>query len=274
MGNFIKDNSFKRFFYSHSGSEDDFGIIHFGYEDFLFVASASLFYVQNFYTWHFVISGKGKLEINGKTYALSEGDCFFVPPDIPMRYFPDKDDPWEYVWFGFKGGPAAEYGRQLHFSADNAAHHCRHFGRVKQILGRTIDELQSEKHGYYKVMSAFYELMDVSTFEYRPKTPIQTVRELIDESYTVTDFNVEKLCRDAGFSHAQILRLFKKEYGTTVQSYIIEKRLALACELLANSDISVRSVAFSCGFADEIHFMKSFKRRYGMTATEYRKSLI
>ena len=267
MGNFIKEKSFKRFFHS----DDDFNIIHFGYEDFAFVAGGRNFYVQNFYTWHFVISGRGRLEMGKRSYDISEGDSFFIPPDTPMRYFPDSDDPWEYVWFGFKGNAAAQYGEQLHFSIDDAVHACRHFGRVKQILGRTIDDLRSENHGYYKVLSAFYELMDLSTFEYRPRTPIQAVRELIDESYTVTDLNVERLCRDAGFSHAQMLRLFKREYGKTLQRYIIEKRLTLACELLENSDISVRSVAFSCGFSDEIHFMKTFKKHYGLTATEYRK---
>jgi transcriptional regulator GlxA family with amidase domain len=167
---------------------------------------------------------------------------------------------------------AAQYGERLRFSTDEPVHVCRHFGRAKQILLRTIDDLRSENHGYYKVLSSFYELLDLATFENRPRTPIQTVRELIDESYTVSDLNVERLCRDAGFSHAQMLRLFKREYGKTIQRYIIEKRLSLACELLANSDISVRSVAFSCGFSDEIHFMKTFKNHYGLTATEYRKN--
>ena len=49
------------------------------------------------------------------------------------------------------------------------------------------------------------------------------------------------------------------------------KRIELACELLENSDLSVRSVAHSCGFSDEIHFMKTFKSRTGMTAAEYRR---
>ena len=82
-----------------------------------------------------------------------------------------------------------------------------------------------------------------------------------DEPITVPIKNGEKL-----------LRLFKEEYGRTVRRYLIEKRLAYACELLENSDMPVCSVALSCGFSDEIHFMKSFKKQYGMTATEYRKS--
>ena len=269
MGNFIADNSFRRFFYPN----DDFGIINFGYDDFSFVKAADFFRVQNFYTWHFIVSGKGHLEIGGKAYDLSEGESFFIPPDTAMRYFPDTDDPWEYVWFAFKGENAARYGEELSFSIDFPTQVCRHFGRTKQILKRTIEDMQSENYGYYKLMSAFYELMDLSIFEERPRTPIAAVRKFIDESYTIPDFSVENLCREVGFSHAQLLRLFKNEYGKTVWDYVIEKRLSLACELLGNRDISVRSVALSCGFSDEIHFMKSFKKHYGITAGEYRKSI-
>lgn len=269
MGNFIADGSFRRFFHP----DGDFGISNFGCDDFSFVAEERSLRVQNYYTWHFVISGKGSLEIGGRAYELSEGDSFFIPPNEPMRYFPDALDPWTYVWFAFRGGAAAKYGEQLLFSLDEPVRPCRHFGRTKQILWRTIEDIRNESHGYYRVMSAFYEIMDLSAQERRPRTPIQSVRELIDESFAVPDFSVERLCREAGFSHAQLLRLFKAEYGKTVQSYVIEKRLSFACELLENSDIPIRAVAHSCGFSDEIHFMKSFKMRYGSTATEYRKNV-
>ncbi len=269
MGNFIQEEFFSRFFHPN----DDFGIINFGYDDFCFVKAAHSFRVQNYYTWHFVISGKGHLEIGGRAYDLSEGDSFFIPPDTPMRYFPYPDGPWEYVWFSFRGQNASSYGEQLGFSVDTPVRVCRHFGRTKQILKRTIEDMRDANHGYYKVLAAFYELMDISISEHQPRTPIQAVREFIDESYMIPDFNIENLCRDVGFSHAQLLRLFKKEYGKTVQRYVIERRLSLACELLENSDISVCSVALSCGFSDEIHFMKSFKKHYGITATKYRKNI-
>lgn len=269
MENFITENSFSRFFHPN----DDFGIIHFGYDDFSFVKAAKFFREQNFYTWHFILSGKGHLEIGGKAYDLSEGDSFFIPPDTQMRYFPDPNDPWEYVWFSFKGERATRYAEELLFSIDVPTRPCRNFGRTKQLLKRTIEDMRDENYGYYKIMSVFYEIMDLSACEQRSRTPIESVRDCIDESYTMADFTIENLCRHVGFSHSQLLRLFKKKYGKTVQQYMIEKRISLACELLEKRDIPVRSVALSCGFSDEIHFMKTFKKHYGITATEYRKSV-
>ena len=154
---------------------------------------------------------------------------------------------------------------------DTPVRRCRHFGSVKQILLRTLEELRGEKHGYYKVLSSFYELMDLAVFDPHPRTPVDTVLDLIDQNYTLVDYTVEKLCDEAGYSHVHLLRLFKREYGKTIRDHLIEKRLSLACELLESGDISVRSVAYSCGFADEIHFMKCFKKHFSLTPSEYRQ---
>ena len=268
MGKFLQEPAFVRFFHS----SDDFSVTNIGYDDFSVVKGAYAPRVQHSYTWHFVLSGRGHLEIGGRSYDLSGGDSFFIPPDTKMCYYPDQRDPWEYVWISLRGDAAATFGEQLGFSLGRAVLPCRHLGRTEQILRRTVESLREERCGYYGVLSAFYELVDLWVLESRPRTAIGAVRELIDESYTVADFSVEKLCRDVGFSHAQLLRLFKREYGKTVRRYVIEKRIALACELLKKSDLSVRSVAFSCGFSDEIHFIKTFKSLVGVTASDYRRA--
>ena len=172
-----------------------------------------------------------------------------------------------------RGDSAEKYGEALGFSIKNPVQNCKHFEKTKNILKNTIEHLKDKSCGYFGVLSALYKLMELSTAGNDKESGIQIARKLIDENYTLSDFKVSELCRDVGFSHAQLLRLFKKAYGKTVRRYIIEKRLALASELLENTDLSVRSVAFSCGFSDEIHFMKSFKEYFNKTASEYRKLL-
>lgn len=267
MGNFIHDSNFRAFFHSN----DDFSIINFGYDDFSVIKGNTSFYVQNFYTWHFILSGRGRLEIGGVSYDLSEGESFFIPPNTEMRYFPDPVEPWEYVWFAFGGTPSAQYGEKMGYSITAPTRPLAHFGRVKSLIRRTIDGLHDGTLGYFGVLSVFYELMDILVSDRRPRTAISAVRELIDESFTITDFTVEKLCLDSGFSHSQLLRLFKEEYGRTIRDYLIDKRLERARVLLETTELSVYSIALSSGFSDDVHFMKSFKRRFGATATEYRR---
>lgn len=254
----------------HFETDGDFGVPNVGYHDFQTVRPAYSFYMQKKYTWHIVLSGKGTLEIADRRYQLSEGDMFFIPPDVPMRYFPKTDDPWEYVWFTLRGDAAARYGAQLGFSLQNAVLRCRAFPSVKRILRELFEAFLREECGYFGVLSVFYRMLELCGTD-RSAGEIQGIRQMIDDSFTLSSFSIGQLCRDAGISHAQLLRRFKAAYGVTVIAYVLRKRIELACELLETTDLPVRSIAFSCGFADEIHFMKCFKREIGLTAIAYRK---
>ena len=169
------------------------------------------------------------------------------------------------------GHAAEEYGKYMGFSLEKAAQPSPHPQKTKNILKSMMDKLIDNSCGYFGALSTFYEILELFENSERSRTPIQAVKELIDDSFTLTDFTIEGLCANAGFSHTQLLRLFKKEYGKTIKEYLIDKRIELACELLKEGNLSVQSISLSCGFSDDVHFMKTFKAKMGITATEYRK---
>lgn len=240
-----------------------------GYDDFTSVKPLYAFRVQNIYTWHFILSGTGILQIGKNTYRLTGGQMFFIPPGIKMRYYPAQDDPWEYVWFTLSEDAAKQYLPLLDFSAERPAAQSRYFQKTRKSLQQMLDSLE-DGGGYFSVLACFYEIMELCTCR-TPRTEIQKIREHIDETFALPGFSIEQLCRDMGISHAQLLRLFRQAYGMTIKQYVTKKRMELACELLTGTDLSVRSVAFSCGFSDEIHFMKTFKKQTGTSALQYRK---
>lgn len=265
MGDFIKPSAFSRFYYSNR----EVKIINIGYDDFSVVKPITEFRTQNFYTWHFVMSGSGTLEIYGNKYSIKGGEMFFIPPDTPMRYYPKENDPWEYVWFSFRGDLIEHYSELAGFSQKNPICKCQNFEKIRKTLKKLFDRLIDEEGGYFSTLSTFYEIMNISTAR-SELTEIQQVKRLLDENFAVSNFSVEQLCHDVGISHAHLLRLFKEAYGVTLIKYITEKRINLACELLLTTDLSVSSIAYSCGFADELHFMKTFKRAKGLTALQYK----
>ena len=266
VGDFISAPSLVKFYYP----DDALKIINVGYDDFEFVSPSKTFRTQNFYTWHFVMSGRGTLRIYGKTYDVCAGDSFFIPPDEPMCYFPSPDEPWEYVWFASSGDLMEEYARTVGFSEGEPLCKCRNFKRIRSCLKKLFDAIASDEGGYFAALSAFYEVMDISTSR-TELSEIRRVARLIDESFATPGFSVERICKDVGISHSHLLRLFKKAYGVTIIKYVTDKRLSLARELLCTTELSVRSVAYSCGFSDEIHFMKAFKKATGLSCLRYRK---
>ncbi len=196
---------------------------------------------------------------------------FFIPPDTQMRYYPHAEDPWEYVWFSLTGNSAAQYGDLLGFSIDKPTIPTPNFSRVELALKRLLSSLEYSSGGYFTALSAFYEILDACT-SHTVHTEIEEIKKLIDESFTLPSFQISQLCTATGISHAHLIRLFKKSYGTTLVKYLNAKRIDYACQLLLTTAMSVSSIAFSCGFSNEIHFMKTFKKATGMSALSYRRN--
>ena len=89
-------------------------------------------------------------------------------------------------------------------------------------------------------------------------------RELADKSLTEL---AERLnCSERHFS-----RLFREEFGISLRAQQIELRLQRAGQLLADSDAKVISVAYESGYRHLGLFNAMFKRRYGVTPSEWRQ---
>lgn len=266
MEKFIEDYNFIRPF----SYEGDFYLKYLGYNDFEKIAPIKRPRVQDFYTLHYVISGGGTLMLEDRVYKVKAGELFFLPPQAQIMYYPDRHALWEYVWFAFDGIKAAEYGRKMGFSFEKPVKEALPDGQVLLCLRRLLDRIRIDPgDGYFMALSAFYELMHLCSTE-EPSQGAWKMKKLIDQSFTAPDFSIEQLCRTLHISHAQLCRIFKAAYGVTAVKYLVSCRLNLAAKLLETTLLPVKTVAASCGFHDELHFMKTFKKTFGLSALTYR----
>ena len=83
---------------------------------------------------------------------------------------------------------------------------------------------------------------------------------------------VEDICREFFISKNSLYRLFKEEFGVTANEFILQKRLALAKELLTQNDsLSITEIAALCGFSDYNYFIRVFKKAVGTTPLKFKK---
>lgn len=90
------------------------------------------------------------------------------------------------------------------------------------------------------------------------------------EANFATPITIEDMAREAGMSPAHFSRLFKEVLGESPYQFVMDYRVEQAKRMLANRDRPLIDVALSCGFSDQPHFGRIFKRLTGTTPKEYR----
>jgi len=85
------------------------------------------------------------------------------------------------------------------------------------------------------------------------------------------DMNLDELADVAAFSKFHFARIFTMITGETLFQYIQRMRIEKAASmLLANPGISVTETACACGFSSSQAFSRSFRQRFGVSATRWR----
>lgn len=88
------------------------------------------------------------------------------------------------------------------------------------------------------------------------------------------DLSVSKICDEFRISRSDVYSIFRRYFETTPADYIKTRRLVKACELLERTNLHINDVGIKCGFPDYNYFSKVFKRAYGISPREYRKSAV
>ncbi|MEO7325474.1 MAG: helix-turn-helix transcriptional regulator [Dokdonella sp.] len=98
---------------------------------------------------------------------------------------------------------------------------------------------------------------------------LQRVRNLMTVGCHRT-LDLAECARIASYSPCHFIRAFSAAFGETPHALLIEQRLRHAHRLLNTSVLAVAEVARISGYEDRSAFARSFKRRFGITATDVR----
>jgi transcriptional regulator GlxA family with amidase domain len=84
-------------------------------------------------------------------------------------------------------------------------------------------------------------------------------------------WTVEEMAIAVGLSVPHFQRLFKHHAGIPPKTYLQDIRLTKAKELLRATFLRVKEIGVKTGLTNESHFTREFKKRFGMTPSEYRR---
>lgn len=231
------------------------------------------------YIIHYITEGRGRYTVDGVRYELEAGQGFLIRPGVQTFYQADESDPWSYLWVGFDGARAEEYLKGIGLGENRLIYRSNHGERLRRTV---MDMLRhntytaSDQFLLEGLLYAFFgvlaEDMDIvsSSEANAGSLYVRKAVEFIQNNYC-NPIHITDVADYVCINRSYLYTLFQKELGMPPQEYLTNYRLTQAAELLAITDISIESVALSCGYSDPLVFSKAFKAKNGITPSQYRR---
>lgn len=83
--------------------------------------------------------------------------------------------------------------------------------------------------------------------------------------------SLEDVANHVNISTYYLSKIFKKEMGVNFITYVTDRKMDLAKEMLINTDIPVLNIALDLAYNEANYFSKAFKKKTGLTPSEYRE---
>lgn len=235
--------------------------------------------IRDNYIIHYITKGKGKYFVNNTWYNLHEGQGFLIEPHVPIFYQADEIDPWQYLWIGFNGTKATKYLQDIGLSSTHLTYQCSHAQKLQNIVNAMLQNnkiatshqfaLESLLYSFFAVLSK--DLTNISPARNNNNLYINKAIEFIENNYT-NNIKVTDIANYVCITRNYLYLLFRKYLNNSPQEYLTNYRITRAEQLLNQTNLSIESIAISCGYQDPLVFAKAFKAKKGCTPSMFRKN--
>ncbi len=84
--------------------------------------------------------------------------------------------------------------------------------------------------------------------------------------------DIETIAAENNISISNLNKIFQKYTGTPPYRFYLDKKLQWAEQLLLNTSLPVKEIAYKTGFDNPLYFSNSFRKKFALSPHNYRKS--
>ena len=218
--------------------------------------------LRDYYLLHYIFDGCGTFFTEGQACSVRKGEIFVISPGQITTYCADTEDPWIYCWLGFTSPEPMDFlnAPVIHIPSSRSIFEqirecfqagsmdCRVFGLTYDLLWQLSRRLGSEQS----------RSTDYAVY----------ARTHLENTY-MTDVSIEGLAQLLHIDRRYLTNVFRKTYGISPKTFLMELRLERAREFLS-AGYSVTDAATMAGFRDLSNFSKKYKARFNACPSEHR----
>jgi AraC family transcriptional regulator of arabinose operon len=235
------------------------------------------------YIMNLTVKGRGKIFSGDNEFIVEPGDLLLFPPEA-VHYYGRADDSneWYHRWVYFR--PRAYWADWLRWP-----HEVERVGHIKLADEQLANEFDSlflnieETHKEIRPMSEqlamnLLERLLIRCYEVSSLADHAPMDHRILEACQIlsaslsAEVSIEELAEQVFLSPSRLAHLFREQVGVSIVRWREDQRIIRAKLLLQTTPLPVAVIGQQTGYDDQLYFSRVFKKRVGVSPSEYRKS--
>lgn len=235
------------------------------------------------YIMNLTVKGRGKIFSGEHEFIVEPGDLLLFPPEA-VHYYGRADDSneWYHRWVYFR--PRAYWADWLRWP-----HEVERVGLIKLSDDQLVNEFDSlflnieETHKEIRPMSEqlamnLLERLLIRCYEVSSLADHAPMDHRILEACQIlsaslsAEVSIEELAEQVFLSPSRLAHLFREQVGVSIVRWREDQRIIRAKLLLQTTPLPVAVIGQQTGYDDQLYFSRVFKKRVGVSPSEYRKS--
>jgi len=225
---------------------------------------------------------KGKGSFVSKSYteqSIEEGNMFLLFPGEWHNYHPENHVGWDEYWIGFNGNAINNRVDNGFFSKQKPIFKVGINNEIVELYLQAINIANEQKAGFQQVLAGIVNLLLGLAYSLNKNQFLENLQvnnqinkaKMIIVENLFTGIKAEEIAEKINMSYSWFRRIFKEYTGFAPAQYIQELKIQKGKELLTNTSLSVKEIAFKMGFENSEYFFTAFKKKTGMTPIQYRE---
>ena len=229
----------------------------------------------------YITEGRGKFycETLGRNKAVpvESGMMFLLYPGEWHSYHPDPQTGWKEYWIGFNGSFVDNLIAEKFFAKDRPVFKVNIHEDIVNLYNSAISAAVAQESGFQQVLAGIVSRLLSLAYFYDRNSQFQqsdTANKIGQAKVMIYDnfmsISPEEIASKLCLSYSSFRKTFKEYTGFSPARFINEVRMSKAKEMLTNTSMSIKEVAYHVGYNNHDYFFTAFRHMTGQTPAEYR----
>lgn len=227
----------------------------------------------------YISKGKGTFTSQTtKKQTVKKGQLIVLFPGYWHSYHPDTETGWNEYYIGFEGPIINNLVKNEFISPANPILDVGWNEELVNLYSTAIKIAKEKKKSSQQylagivlhILGMVLSLSENKNFESNEYAQLIERAKIIMLENIFNVIDIQQLAQNLGTSYSWFRKAFKEYTGYPPAQYFQELKIRKAKELLAETNIPIKEIAYKLNFSSDGYFLSFFKKRVGCTPLEYR----